>query len=65
MTSSRSCDILRQDTDGGIGKPERLRGDLTGFSSRRIDDEDRLVYRVDATSKSLQIIQCRYHYGER
>ncbi len=44
----------------GIGKPEPLKGDLTGFWSRRIDGEHRLVYK--ATSSSLYIIQCRYHY---
>lgn len=44
----------------GIGKPEPLRGDLSGWWSRRITQENRLVYRaVDGT---LQIAQCRYHY---
>ena len=44
----------------GIGKPEPLRGDLSGWWSRRITQEHRLVYRVqDAT---LQIAQCRHHY---
>jgi toxin YoeB len=44
----------------GIGKPEPLRGDLSGWWSRRITQEHRLVYRaVDGT---LQIAQCRYHY---
>jgi toxin YoeB len=58
-------DIIRDDSDGGIGKPERLRGDLSGFSSRRIDDEHRLVYRVDTGADSLLIAQCRYHYSDR
>lgn len=44
----------------GTGKPEPLRGDLTGFWSRRIDREHRLVYRAAGTS--LEIAQCRYHY---
>jgi toxin YoeB len=44
----------------GIGKPEPLRGDLTGCWSRRIDDVNRLVYQV--TDSELQIISCRYHY---
>ena len=44
----------------GIGKPEPLRGDLSGWWSRRITQEHRLVYRaVDGT---LQIAQCRYQY---
>jgi len=58
-------DIMRDDSDGGIGKPERLRGDLSGFTSRRIDDEHRLVYRVDNDAGSLLIAQCRHHYSDR
>ena len=42
-----------------IGKPELLR-DLSGCWSRRIDDEHRLVYRLDGTT--LVILACRYHY---
>jgi toxin YoeB len=44
----------------GIGKPEPLRGDLSGWWSRRITQEHRLVYRV--SEGTLQIAQCRYHY---
>ena len=44
----------------GIGKPEPLKENLTGFWSRRIDDTHRLVYAVD--KKQLTIISCRYHY---
>ena len=44
----------------GIGKPEPLRGDLSGWWSRRIDNEHRLVYR--AAGDSLLIAQCRHHY---
>lgn len=44
----------------GIGKPEPLRGDLSGYWSRRIDDTNRLVYR--ATDTELVIIACRFHY---
>lgn len=46
----------------GIGKPEPLRGDLSGFWSRRIDDEHRIVYRV--TEDQVEIIQCRGHYDD-
>ena len=49
-----------RDPFGGAGKPEPLTGDLSGFWSRRIDREQRLVYRATATS--LEILQCRYHY---
>lgn len=44
----------------GIGKPEPLRENLTGYWSRRINDADRLVYAVD--DEYLTIIQCRLHY---
>ncbi len=44
----------------GIGKPEPLKENLSGFWSRRIDDTQRLVYAVDEVS--LTIIACRYHY---
>ena len=48
----------------GTGKPEPLKGDLTGWWSRRISQEDRMVYRVSDTgdSQSLEIAQLRFHY---
>jgi len=44
----------------GKGKPEPLKENLSGFWSRRITDEHRLVYRVEVNR--LHIIQCRFHY---
>lgn len=44
----------------GIGKPEPLRGSLSGWWSRRVTQEHRLVYRVQ--DDQLLIAQCRYHY---
>lgn len=44
----------------GIGKPEALKANLSGFWSRRIDDRHRLVYAVD--DAAITIIACRYHY---
>ena len=44
----------------GIGKPEPLKHQLAGCWSRRIDDEHRLVYRVNGDD--LIILQARYHY---
>ncbi|WP_282110953.1 Txe/YoeB family addiction module toxin [Shewanella algicola] len=44
----------------GIGKPEPLKENLSGFWSRRIDDTNRLVYAVD--DHAITIISCRYHY---
>ena len=48
----------------GTGKPEPLKGDLTGWWSRRISQEDRMVYRVSGAgdSQSLEIAQLRFHY---
>jgi toxin YoeB len=54
-------DLQRNDTSG-IGQPELLRGNLSGFSSRRIDDVNRIVYRI--TSDGIEIIQCRGHYDD-
>ena len=48
----------------GIGKPERLSGDLSGFWSRRVDDRHRLVYRIDEDG-TLEIVQCWGHYSDR
>lgn len=44
----------------GMGKPEPLKANLTGFWSRRIDDTHRLVYTIN--DQGLVIISCRYHY---
>lgn len=49
-----------RDPGMGTGKPERLRGDLSGCWSRRIDQEHRLVHTVDG--EHLVILQARYHY---
>ena len=52
-------DIQRSPFDG-IGKPEPLKHNLSGFWSRRIDDEHRLVYAID--DDRILVAQCRYHY---
>lgn len=44
----------------GIGKPEPLKGEFSGWWSRRINEEHRLVYRP--TDDGLVIAQCRFHY---
>jgi toxin YoeB len=44
----------------GLGKPEALRNDLSGYWSRRITQEHRLVYRIK--DDEIQILSCRYHY---
>lgn len=48
----------------GLGRPEPLKNDLKGWWSRRLTQEDRLIYRVTGTApdQALEVIQCRYHY---
>lgn len=55
-------DILRNGYDG-IGKPEPLRENLSGYWSRRIDATNRLVYRI--SGESIEIVSCRYHYDDK
>ena len=52
---------IERDPFSGSGKPEPLRGDLSGFWSRRINDEHRLVYRVKGGM--LEIASCKDHYN--
>ncbi|OTA16889.1 toxin YoeB [Xenorhabdus vietnamensis] len=52
-------DIARQPFDG-LGDPEPLKHNWSGYWSRRIDREHRLVYKV--TDTAIVIVQCRYHY---
>ena len=44
----------------GIGKPEPLKGELSGFWSRRIDEKNRLIYRI--TPNGMEILSCKGHY---
>jgi toxin YoeB len=54
---------IERNGNSGIGKPEPLKGDLSGFWSREIDKKNRLVYRI--VENELQIIQCKTHYGDK
>ncbi len=47
----------------GIGKPEPLKGNHSGWWSRRIDESNRLVYRIH--NGQIEIAQCRSHYGDK
>jgi len=55
---------IQRDGESGIGRPERLSGDLSGFWSRRIDERHRLVYRL-ADNDALEIARCFGHYSDR
>jgi len=56
---------IQRGEDGGIDKPELLEGELSGWASRRINEEHRLVYRVVDAHGELEILSCRYHYADR
>ena len=47
----------------GLGKPEPLKGEFSGFWSKRIDDKNRLVYRI--VNGILEILSCKGHYNDR
>lgn len=55
-------DIDRNGYDG-IGKPEPLKGDLSGYWSRRIDSKNRIVYKIE--NGSIYIAQCGMHYKDK
>ena len=55
---------IRRDPFKGLGKPEPLKGDLSGWWSRRITQEHRLVYRVvgKGEAQQIEVVVCRQHY---
>ena len=63
----RRINALLKDIDrngySGIGKPEPLKGDLAGWWSRRIDESNRIVYRIH--EGRIEIIQCGSHYRDQ
>jgi toxin YoeB len=58
---------IRRNAFKGIGKPEPLRGDLSGWWSRRITGDHRIVYRTRGSGddQQIEIVACRYHYSHR
>ena len=58
----RLIEETQRDPFGGIGKPEPLRGELTGWWSKRIDQEHRLIYKVEGDR--LLIAQAKTHYHD-
>ena len=55
-------DISRNGNEG-MGKPEALKHNLSGYWSRRIDEKNRLVYRI--AGDNIEIIQCKNHYSDK
>jgi len=60
---NRLIDEIDRMGNEGAGKPEALVGDLSGYWSRRINEKDRLVYKVD--ENAVYILSCATHYGKR
>ena len=58
---------IRRSPFKGLGKPEPLRGDLSGWWSRRISGDHRIVYRAHGLGdeQRVEIVACRYHYSTR
>lgn len=54
---------IERNGNQGIGKPEPLKNNLQGYWSRRIDDKNRLVYKI--SNNELKIVQCRTHYNDK
>lgn len=59
---NRLIDDISRNGNEGIGKPEPLIGDLAGFWSRRINEKDRLIYKLE--NNQIYILSCRYHYND-
>jgi len=55
---------IHRNGNAGIGHPEPLKGDLSGFWSREIDEKNRLVYKI-ADNKDVEVIQCKGHYDDK
>lgn len=56
-------DIARNPQGNGLGKPEMLKGDLSGYYSRRIDSKHRIIYRING--ESCEIVQIGGHYDDK
>ena len=57
---NRLLNDIKRHNFTGIGKPEPLKNELSGFWSRRIDGKNRIVYKIE--NDIIQIIQCKGHY---
>ncbi|WP_436800047.1 type II toxin-antitoxin system YoeB family toxin [Sutterella wadsworthensis] len=57
---------MKRNGNSGLGLPEPLTDNLSGFWSRRIDAKNRLIYRISEEdgNRKLEIVQCRTHYND-
>ena len=56
---------LEQHPTTGTGQVEQLKGDWSGFWSRRINKKDRIIYKIDLEKGEVHITSMRDHYGEK
>nr|WP_302966041.1 type II toxin-antitoxin system YoeB family toxin [Sutterella wadsworthensis] len=58
---------MKHNGNSGLGLPEPLTGNLSGFWSRRIDAKNRLIYRISEEdgNRTLEIVLCRTNYNEK
>ena len=54
---------VKLDYKSGIGKPEPLKGDLSGWWSVRIDEKNRLIFKIE--NGEVKVYQCKEHYGDK
>ncbi len=55
-------DTQRSGTDG-LGHPEQLSGNMAGWWSKKIDESNRLVFRI--ANDIVEVVECRTHYGDK
>lgn len=56
---------LQEHPETGIGKPERLKGNWSGYMSRRIDDANRMIYRIDNSQVIVFVVHSKGHYDDK
>ena len=64
MKIEKIFDELYEHPTSGIGKAERLKGDLSGYWSRRLNKKDRMVYKIENSIVTVYVLSLRGHYGD-
>jgi toxin YoeB len=60
---SKLLSDIERNGNSGLGHPEPLKGNLSGWWSREIDEKNRLVYKIE--DDSIKIYQCKNHYDDK
>ena len=60
---NKLLDDISQNGNTGLGHPEPLKGNLSGFWSRKIDEKNRLVYIIE--NDVVTVVQCKNHYNDK